>query len=68
MDLLKRVEEEKLSLREIRQIVKSAKQPKKKAPSKVFYTLTDEGGWVSLTLENIQPEQIRKLEKFLKTL
>ena len=36
VDLLKRVEEEKLSLREIRQIVKTAKQPKKKAPSKVY--------------------------------
>lgn len=69
VDLLKQVESEKLSLREIRQIIKGQKQAKpKNNASKIFYTLTDEGGWVSLTLENINVTQIGKLENFLKTL
>jgi len=68
VDLLKKVEEEHLSLREIRQIVKERKQRQKHTPSKVLYTLTDEGGWLSLTIENITIKQIGKLENFLKTL
>lgn len=68
VDLLKRVKDEKLSLREIKQIIKQQKEPKEKLSSEVFYTLTDEGGWVSLTIENIGSEQIVKLENFLKKL
>ncbi len=68
VDLLKRVEKEKLSLREIKKIIKEQKNPSKKPKNKPFYTLTDEGGWVSITVENITAEQIKKLENFLKKL
>jgi len=68
VDLLKRVEKEKLSLREIKKIIKEQKNPTKKPKNKPFYTLTDEGGWVSITVENITAEQIKKLENFLKKL
>jgi len=61
---------EKLPLREIKKRVKEYKSASKPTspskPSKVFYTLSDEGGWVSLVVENISKEQISKLENFLK--
>jgi len=67
--LLKEVLEKKLPLREIKQRVKAQKtKPAKVEPFKVFYTLSDEGGWVSLVVENISKAQIAKLENFLKTL
>jgi ParB family chromosome partitioning protein len=67
--LIDEVLQEKLPLREIKQRVKTHKaKPNKKTDSKLFYTLSDEGGWVSLVVENISPEQIVKLENFLKKL
>ena len=61
---------EKLPLREIKQRVKEQKDKPDKASvdSKLFYTLSDEGGWVSLVVENISKAQINKLENFLKKL
>lgn len=60
---------EKLPLREIKQRVKERRSSTPKAaPSKILYTLSDEGGWVSLVVENISKTQISKLENFLKKL
>jgi hypothetical protein len=63
---------EKLPLREIKKRVKAYKSSSRAtptpAPSNLFYTLSDEGGWVSLVVENISKEQIAKLENFLKKL
>ncbi len=70
MLLIDEVLKEKLPLREIKQRVKAskAKPSREPASSKVFYTLSDEGGWVSLVVENISKAQIAKLEAFLKKL
>ena len=66
------VVKEKLPLREIKQRVKVYRSKSKPSPSSkpsnVFYTLSDEGGWVSLVVENISKAQIAKLENFLKKL
>lgn len=67
-ELLRRAKEQKLSLREIKKIIKSSKEPKPKRESEIFYTLSDEGGWVSLTIENINAEQTKRLESFLQSL
>jgi len=69
MLLIDEVLSEKLPLREIKQRVKSSKTRSSKTPdSGVVYTLSDEGGWVSLVVENISKSQINKLENFLKKL
>ena len=70
MLLIDEVLAKKLPLREIKQRVKEKKRKptKASADSKVFYTLSDEGGWVSLVVENISKAQISKLENFLKKL
>ena len=70
MLLINEVLAKKLPLREIKQRVKEkkGKSVKATADSKVFYTLSDEGGWVSLVVENISKAQINKLENFLKKL
>jgi len=70
MLLINEVLAEKLPLREIKQRVreKKNKPAKTSADSKVLYTLSDEGGWVSLVVENISKMQIGKLENFLKKL
>ncbi len=70
MLLINEVLTEKLPLREIKQRVKEQKDKPDKASvdSKLFYTLSDEGGWVSLVVENISKAQINKLENFLKKL
>jgi len=70
MLLIHKVLTEKLPLREIKQRVKEQKRKpdKASADSKVFYTLSDEGGWVSVVVENISKTQIAKLENFLKKL
>jgi len=68
--LLDEVVREKLPLREIKQRVKEQRSRRSTKPSasKLFYTLSDEGGWVSLVIENITKTQIKKLENFLKKL
>jgi ParB family chromosome partitioning protein len=67
--LIDEVLKKKLPLREIKQRVKAQKsKPSKVTAPKVFYTLSDEGGWVSLVVENISKVQINKLENFLKNL